>query len=413
MAAFTSNSVNAVTALGADSLRRHLRDQQPVRDPRASRRRWAGRSSPPTRPAGPRDLSCSATASGSAVFGGRPDILGTTLTLSGTPHVVVGVMPRGFDFPRRDIALWLPLWFEPRDLEDRTQRLPAGHRPARPRRDNRPGAGRAQRHRRGPGAGVPRGQRAHRRHRDRVARRGVAAVAADAAGAGRRLGVRAAHRLRQPGQPAPGPGGAAPARAGGAGGDGRPAAPHRAAGADREPGAVGRRRRCSACCWRGSRSRAWPRWSRPRCRSRRRPRPTCACWPWPALATLATGIGFGLVPAWRIGRGRARRRPACTAPACSAAKATERLRSAFVVAEVAAAVVLLVGGRPVPAGDVARAGRRSRLPRRGRAHGPHRPADAEVRPGRPRASSSSPGCCRTCAPCPACGAPPTPASCRW
>ena len=55
-----------------------------------------------------------------SVFGARPDILGTTMSLSGAPHVVVGVMPRGFDFPRRDTAMWLPLWFEPQDLEDRS-----------------------------------------------------------------------------------------------------------------------------------------------------------------------------------------------------------------------------------------------------------------------------------------------------
>ena len=29
-------------------------------------------------------------------------------------------MPRGFDFPRRDIALWMPLWFDASELEDRS-----------------------------------------------------------------------------------------------------------------------------------------------------------------------------------------------------------------------------------------------------------------------------------------------------
>jgi predicted permease len=55
-----------------------------------------------------------------AMFDARPDVLGTTMTLDGVPHVVVGVMPRGFDFPRRDTAMWLPLWFDAAVLEDRS-----------------------------------------------------------------------------------------------------------------------------------------------------------------------------------------------------------------------------------------------------------------------------------------------------
>ena len=55
-----------------------------------------------------------------ATFDGAPDVLGTTLTLSGTAHVVVGVMPPWFEFPTRDVDLWLPLRFAPADLEDRS-----------------------------------------------------------------------------------------------------------------------------------------------------------------------------------------------------------------------------------------------------------------------------------------------------
>jgi len=54
-----------------------------------------------------------------SVFGGRPDVLGESVSLNGTPHVVVGVMPRGFEFPTRTTTLWMPLWFAPDDLEDR------------------------------------------------------------------------------------------------------------------------------------------------------------------------------------------------------------------------------------------------------------------------------------------------------
>jgi len=41
-------------------------------------------------------------------LGGRPDVLGTPIRIAGSPHEIVGVMPRGFEFPFRD-RLWLPL----------------------------------------------------------------------------------------------------------------------------------------------------------------------------------------------------------------------------------------------------------------------------------------------------------------
>ncbi len=44
-------------------------------------------------------------------FGGQPDIVDSTVVVNGRPHVVVGVMPEGFDFPR-DTELWLPIAFD-------------------------------------------------------------------------------------------------------------------------------------------------------------------------------------------------------------------------------------------------------------------------------------------------------------
>jgi putative ABC transport system permease protein len=41
-------------------------------------------------------------------FSGDSTIIGKSLTLDGRPHTVVGVMPRGFDFPR-GTALWMPV----------------------------------------------------------------------------------------------------------------------------------------------------------------------------------------------------------------------------------------------------------------------------------------------------------------
>jgi putative ABC transport system permease protein len=53
------------------------------------------------------------------VFGGDPAAVGSTITLNGQPHVVVGVMNRGFNFPSpRDV--WLPRPFAEADRQRRS-----------------------------------------------------------------------------------------------------------------------------------------------------------------------------------------------------------------------------------------------------------------------------------------------------
>jgi putative ABC transport system permease protein len=48
-------------------------------------------------------------------FGGDPQILGRTMTLSGEPSTVVGVMPADFYFPNRVTEFWRPLGINPAD----------------------------------------------------------------------------------------------------------------------------------------------------------------------------------------------------------------------------------------------------------------------------------------------------------
>lgn len=45
-------------------------------------------------------------------FGGDPGILGRPISIDGNPHVVVGVMPRGFAFPTPRTELWTPLAYD-------------------------------------------------------------------------------------------------------------------------------------------------------------------------------------------------------------------------------------------------------------------------------------------------------------
>jgi putative ABC transport system permease protein len=51
-------------------------------------------------------------------FGARSDIIGSTVTVDGAPHTVIGVMPASFRFPERTAELWLPMAFPPGDVLD-------------------------------------------------------------------------------------------------------------------------------------------------------------------------------------------------------------------------------------------------------------------------------------------------------
>jgi predicted permease len=54
-----------------------------------------------------------------SLFGADPTVLGRSVILDETPHTVVGVMPPTFHFPSRDTEFWTPLVFEPEAYEDR------------------------------------------------------------------------------------------------------------------------------------------------------------------------------------------------------------------------------------------------------------------------------------------------------
>jgi putative ABC transport system permease protein len=46
-------------------------------------------------------------------FGADPGVIGRTVVLSGTPVTIIGVMPTGFYFPTRDVEFWRPIAFNP------------------------------------------------------------------------------------------------------------------------------------------------------------------------------------------------------------------------------------------------------------------------------------------------------------
>jgi predicted permease len=53
-------------------------------------------------------------------FGSDPQIIGKVVRLDGSPYTVIGVMPASFRFPRRDIEAYTPLVLRERDFAQRT-----------------------------------------------------------------------------------------------------------------------------------------------------------------------------------------------------------------------------------------------------------------------------------------------------
>lgn len=54
-----------------------------------------------------------------AQFGGDPRVLGRSVNLQGSPYEVIGVMPRDFHFPTREVQAWTHLVLREPDYEDR------------------------------------------------------------------------------------------------------------------------------------------------------------------------------------------------------------------------------------------------------------------------------------------------------
>ena len=61
-----------------------------------------------------------------SLFAGDPSVVGATVTLDGTPCIVTGVMPRHFRFPTEDVQLWIPYKLRETDFENRANRFLEG-----------------------------------------------------------------------------------------------------------------------------------------------------------------------------------------------------------------------------------------------------------------------------------------------
>ena len=52
-------------------------------------------------------------------FGGDPALIGKEILLDGQKHMVIGVMPPGFQFLSKEVSLWVPAAFSPQELANR------------------------------------------------------------------------------------------------------------------------------------------------------------------------------------------------------------------------------------------------------------------------------------------------------
>ena len=172
-------------------------------------------------------------------FGADPAVLGKTVRLDDESYTVIGVMPPDFSFPSRDAQAWRPFRFRGHGLRRPRQRLPAGaSAKLQVRRHDRPGAGGADDRSPSSSSAATRrrtfgpGRRSSRCATSSPAQTRLLLTALFGASL-----CGAAHRLHQPGQPAPRARPRTPRRAGRAR---RARRRPRAAGApvaDREPAA--------------------------------------------------------------------------------------------------------------------------------------------------------------------------------
>jgi putative ABC transport system permease protein len=51
-------------------------------------------------------------------FGSDPALVGKTISLDGKPHTVVGIMPKDFEFPMNGSELWAPIAFSPKEASN-------------------------------------------------------------------------------------------------------------------------------------------------------------------------------------------------------------------------------------------------------------------------------------------------------
>ena len=178
-------------------------------------------------------------------LGSDPNVLGKSVTLSGNPYTVVGVVGREFDV--RDFGRRPRSGCRSSSIRTRRTRATTSRRSARlkPRRLARAGASAAH----GVGSGISRplhggrdvgNRRLQRNHAAGVAR---TSGASDAARRARRRRLRAADRVRQRREPAPDPCDWSPPRARRARRARRGPLAHHAAAADRKPDVVVRGRR--------------------------------------------------------------------------------------------------------------------------------------------------------------------------
>ena len=262
--------------------------------------------------AGAKTRRSSATACGAAAFGarpGRPRPQGRRSTSE--PYTVIGVMPPAFSFPTTGRELWVPLRLRPARLRGSQQQRALRRRPARSRaRRSRARAPRwtllaAQSRQQFPKENENTDATVNGL-RDELSRQSRMMVLA----LERRRALRAADRLRQPGQPAARARARTPAGAGGPHRAGRRTRAADPAARHREPRPRRRSAARSACCWPCSLVPLLWRLVPANLPTAATPGIDLRVLAFAAALTLVTALAFGLAPMLRTGADADVQRPA-------------------------------------------------------------------------------------------------------